>query len=309
VPDGSPSQPLTVPPYCVGRAGPTPGEIQPVVEIPIQYEGNGTYSFTVTLGPGPAQTGCFGMGSQTTNGSFGVDVHVAPQLVGQPFAFRAKPLPGDPFVGIRADDPPGGFADNVCALDATVQADGSVTGRTIAPEEGFEPPRQTVRTFPEPGSWTCVSRGVVEGQADDSSSTFLGTPWSAPLRFDVLSDFQRKTSAIDRPRSKRPTFEVTAQFAAASAGGKASLKLQRFVRCKRRGGYVFKKLATYKSTFGANGKARFRFKRPLRNGYYAAMVTFGGTHFVRPGPDPFLIPLGVTRRSIRFVQPQAYPRC
>jgi hypothetical protein len=307
VPDGSPSQPLSVPPYCIGRNGAV-GEIQSVVEIPIQYEGNGTYSFTATLGPGPTQTGCFGAGSQTTNASFGVDVHVAPQLIGQPFAFRAKPLPGDPFVGIRAADPPGGFGDNVCALDATVQADGSVTGRTVVPEADFEPPRQQVTKFPEPGSWTCVSRGVVEGQADDFSRTFLGTPWSSPLRFDVLSDFQRKTSAINRPRSARPTFEVTAQFAAASAGGKATLKLQRFVRCKRRA-YVFKKLATYKGTFDAKGIAKFRFKRPRKRAYYAAVVTFGGTHFVRAGTDPFLIPLGATPRAIAFVKPQNYPRC
>jgi hypothetical protein len=305
VPDGSPSQPLTGSPYCIGRAG-TAGEIQSVVEIPIQYEGNGTYSFTVTLGPFPAQSGC--VGGKTTSASFAVDTHVAPQLVGRPFAFRARPLPGDPFVGIRADDPPGGFADSTCALDATVGADGSVTGRAVVPEADFEPPRQSIRTFPEPGSWTCVSRGVVEGQADDFSRTFLGTPWSAPLRVDVLSDFQRKTSAINRPGSSRPTFEVTAQFAAASAGGRATLKLQRFARCKRTG-YLFKKLATYKGTFDPKGIAKFRFKRPRRIGYYAAMVTFGGTHFVRPGPDPFFIPLGATRRSIRFVRPAAYPRC
>ena len=305
VPDGSPSQPLTGSPYCIGRAG-TPGEIQSVVEIPIQYEGNGTYSFAATLGPGPTQTGC--VGGQTTNGSFAVDVHVAPQLIGQPFAFRAKELPGDPFVGIRAADPPGGFADNVCALDAAIQADGSVTGRTSVPDESFEPPRQSISTFPEPGSWTCVSRGVVEGQNDAFERTFLGTPWSAPLRFDVLSDFQRKKSAIDRPRSSRPTFEVTAQFAAASAGGKATLKLQRFARCKRKG-YLFKKLATLKGAFDAKGLAKFRFKRPRKRGYYAAAVTFGGTHFVRPGTDPTLIPLGATPRGIAFVKPQNYPRC
>jgi hypothetical protein len=304
VPDGSPSQPLTGSPYCIGRNG-AAGEIQSVVEIPIQYEGNGAYSFSVSIGPGITQTDC--LGGPTTTGSFSVDSHVAPQLVGQPFAFRAKPLPGDPFEGVRAADPPGGFADNVCALDATVQPDGSVTGRTIAPEDP-DPPRQTIGTFPEPGAWTCVSRGVVEGQAADYSRTFLGTPWSAPLRFDVLSDFQRKTSAINRPGSSRPTLEVTAQFAAASAGGKATLKLQRFVRCKRTG-YLFKRLATLKGTFDAKGIAKLRFKRPRRIGYYAAMVTFGGTHFVRPGPDPFFITLGATRRSIRFVRPSAYPRC
>jgi hypothetical protein len=307
VPDGQVTQPNLVPPYCVGKNG-TAGTIVPVNEIEMQYEGNGTYSVSVSVGGDPPGIGCFGAGGATSTGSFTVDTHVAPQLVGQPFAFRAKPLPGDPFVGIRADDPPGGFADNLCALDATVAPDGSVTGRKIAPED-FEPPRQTVRAFPEPGAWTCVSRGVVEGQDDAFERTFLGTPWSAPVRFDVLSDFQRKTSAIVRPRRTRPTFEVTAQFAAASAGGKATLKLRRFVRCKRRAGYVFKKLATYKGTFDAKGLAKFRFKRPRKTGFYAAMVTFGGTRFVRPGADPFLIPLGATGRSIRFVPPQAYPRC
>jgi hypothetical protein len=306
VPDSQPTQPSNTPPYCVGRNG-TPGTITEVGSE-IQFEGNGTYSISVSVGPDPAGTGCFGASGATSTGSFAVDTHVAPQLIGQPFAFRAKPLPGDPFEGIRADDPPGGFADNVCALDATVQGDGSVTGRTILPEDS-EPPRQRVGTFPEPGSWTCVGRGVVEGQNDAFESTFFGTPWSAPLRFDVLSDFQRKTSAINRPRSARPTFEVTAQFAVASAGGKVSLKLQRFVRCKRKGGYVFKRLATYRDTFDAKGIARFRFKRPRTKGYYAGMVTFGGTHFVRPGRDPFLIPLGATARSIRFVRPSLYPLC
>jgi hypothetical protein len=304
VPDGQPTQPLTTPPYCIGRAG-TPGEIQSVVEIPIQFEGIGTYSFSVSLGPGPTQTGC--VGGATTAASFTVDSHVTPELVGQPLALK-PPGSSEPFVGIRAADPPGGFADSQCAIDATVNADGSVAGRLVVPEDA-EPPRRQIQTFPEPGAWTCVSRGVAEGQAPETfDRTFFGTPWSAPLRFDVLADFQRKTSAIVHPRSNRPTFEVTAQFAAASAGGKATLKLQRFVRCKRKG-YLFKKLATYMGTFDAKGIARFRVKRPRKIGYYAGMVTFGGTRFVKAGRDPFLIPLGATARSIRFVKPQLYPRC
>jgi hypothetical protein len=135
---------------------------------------------------------------------------------------------------------------------------------------------------------------VVEGQADDFSRTFLGTPWSAPLRVDVLSDFQRKTSAINRPGSSRPTFEVTAQFAAASAGGRATLKLQRFARCKRTA-TCSRSSRRYRSTFDPTGIAKFRFKRPAGR-LLRAMVTFGGTHFVRPGPDPFFIPLA--RRAL-----------
>jgi hypothetical protein len=44
-------------------------------------------------------------------------------------------------------------------------------------------------------------------------------------------------------------------------------------------------------------------------GYYAATVTFGGTHFVRAGTDPTPIRLGASKRAIRFVKPQNYPRC
>jgi hypothetical protein len=303
VPDGQPTQPTITPPYCIGQNG-TVGDIVPVTNE-IQFEGDGTYTVSVSVGPGPTGSGC--NGGATTTASFTVNTQVTPELVGQPMALD-PPGHDEPYRGVRAADPPGGYADIQCAIDATVNPDGSVAGRLVVPDDP-EPPRAPVSTFPEPGAWTCVSRGVAEGQGDDYSRTFFGTPWSAPLRFDVLADFQRKTSAIVHPRSKRPTFEVTAQFAAASAGGKATLKLQRFVRCKRRKGYLFKKVATLRGTFDAKGIAKFRFKRPRKIGYYAGFVTFGGTRFVRAGADPFLIPLGATKRAILFVKPQAYPRC
>jgi hypothetical protein len=304
VPDGQPTQPGNTPPYCVGKNG-AEGTITPVGSE-IQFEGDGTYSFSVSLGD-TIGTGCVG-GPATTAASFTVDVHVAPQLAGAPLAFRAKPLPGDPFVGVRAADPPGGYGDNSCALDATVQPDGSVTGRRVVPADA-EPPRQTIITFPEPGNWACVSRGVVEGVNDSSERTFFGTPWSAPLRFEVHSDFRRVQTTIIGPRRTRPTFDVEAEFPAASAGGKATLKLVRFVRC-RRSGYLFKKVASSKGAFDAKGHAKFRVKRPRKTlGLYAATVSFRGTHFVRVGTDPNLILLATTKRAIKFVKPRNYPRC
>ena len=55
------------------------------------------------------------------------------------------------------------------------------------------------------------------------------------------------------------------------------------MRCAKRSGYVFKRLASYKGTFDAKGHAKFRVKRPRTlAGYYAAVIAFGGTHFVRP---------------------------
>ncbi len=304
VPDGQPTQPSNSPPYCVGKNG-TEGAITPVGSE-IQFEGDGTYSFSVSLGD-TIGTGCVG-GPATTAGSFTVDVHVAPQLAGDPFAFRAKPLPGDPFVGIRAADPPGGYGDDSCALDATVNPDGSVSGRRVVPTDP-EPPRQTVITFPEPGNWACVSRGVVDGVNDNFERTFFGTPWSAPLRFEVHSDFRRVQTTIIGPRKTRPVFDVEAEFPVASAGANATLKLVRFVRCHR-SGYLFKKVANYKGTFDAKGHAKFRVRRPRKAlGYYAATVSFGGTHFVRAGSDPTFIRLAATKRAIKFVTPRDYPRC
>jgi hypothetical protein len=302
VPDGQPTQPSNLPPYCVGKAG-AAGTITPVGSE-LQFEGDGRYSFSVSVGP-ETGTGC--LSGPTTTASFTVDVHVAPEKVGDPFAFRATPLPGDPFVGVRAARPPGGFADHRCALDAAINPDGSVAGRKVVPQA--EPPRETVTTFPEPGMWTCVSRGVVEGVDESSESTLFGTPWSAPLRFEVHSDFRRVQTSIVRPGSSRPVFDIKAEFPAASAGGKARLKLVRFVRC-RRSGYVFKKAGTYKATFDAEGHAKFRIKRPRKKaGFYGATVSFGGTHFVRAGTDPSPIPLLARRNRIEFVRPQDYPRC
>jgi hypothetical protein len=302
VPDGQPTQPSNLPPYCVAKTG-AAGTITPVGSE-VQFEGNGRYSFSVSVGTDTG-TGC--LSGPTTSASFTVDVHVAPEKVGDPFAFRATPLPGNPFVGLRAARPPGGFADHSCALDATINPDGSVAGRKVVPQA--EPPRETVTIFPEPGMWTCVSRGVVEGVNESSESTFFGTPWSAPLNLAVYSDFRRVQTTIVRPRSSRPLFDIAAEFRAASAGGKATLKLRRFVRC-RKSGYVFKKAGTYNATFDAKGHAKFKFKRPrTKLGFYGATVGFGGTRFVRAGSDPRLIPLLARRNRIEFVKPSDYPRC
>jgi hypothetical protein len=44
-------------------------------------------------------------------------------------------------------------------------------------------------------------------------------------------------------------------------------------------------------------------------GFYGATVGFGGTHFVRAGSDPRLIPLLARRDRIEFVKPTDFPRC
>lgn len=159
-------------------------------------------------------------------------------------------------------------------------------------------------TFPEPGLWTCVSRGVVEGVDERFESTFFATPWSAPMRFEVLSDFRRVQARIVRPRGAR-----AAEFGAASAGGRAKLKLLRFVRC-RGSGYRFKTAGTCQASFDARAHARFRIRRPrARPGFCAATVSFADTHFVRAGADARLIMLPARRKRIELVGALSFPQC
>src|SRR6185437_2298001 len=124
VPDGQPTQPYNAEPFCVGRAG-APGDIVDAGPE-LQFEGDGTYTVTVSVGPGTQPTDC--IAGPSTTASFTVTTLVAPVVVGDLVRFRLKPLAGSPFVGIQAPDPPGGQGDVRCALNGTVQPDGSVAG-------------------------------------------------------------------------------------------------------------------------------------------------------------------------------------
>jgi hypothetical protein len=304
VPDGAPTQPYNAEPYCVGRAGAV-GEI--VAAAPeIQFEGDGTYTVRVSLGAGAGgPSGC--LDEQSTTASFRVGIRVAPELVGEPMLFRAVPLEGDPFVGVRAPDPPGGQADVRCAVDATVDPDGSVSGpETIAdPDE----PRAAVAefVFTRPGAWTCVARGAAEGLDDAFESVFFGTPWSAPLTFDVDSDFRRRPATIRHVRSKRPQVRVVAEWPDAAAGGTAKLTLLRVTGCRGKK-YRLRRTATYRARFGAE-RARITVRRPRRPGHFLGRLRFSGTRFLHASVDPEPLPILTTERKFGFVSPLAFPVC
>ena len=149
VPDGAPTQPLNASPYCGTEAG-TVGDIVAVAPE-LQFEGNGSYTVKVSIGTssgGPADC----LSGPSSSGSFSVDVHVAPELVGTPYVHRDRALPGNPFVGVRAAKPPGGSADIQCTLGGTPLYDGSDTHPEV-PEW----------VFPRPGSWSCSARGATDG--------------------------------------------------------------------------------------------------------------------------------------------------
>ena len=272
--DGRPTQPLASPPYCVGRAGAVGTIVAAGPEL--QFEGNGTYTVTVSVGPGSGGASDCLSGPSTT-GSFGVDVHVAPTLAGEPLSFRAVALPGDPFVGVQAPAPPGGEADIRCALNGTVGPDGSVTGSAVVPESDFSHPTVPEFVFPRPGAWTCVARGTAAGMDENLDTADFGTPWSGPLPIEVRSDFRYLVGAIARPRSKRPRLTFTAEWPDVALGGRGRVTLRRVTGCKGRN-FRLRKLATYRGRFGAE-RLRITMRRP-RAGFYIGSFSFSGTHLL-----------------------------
>jgi hypothetical protein len=303
VPDGQPSQPYNAEPYCVTRIG-TPGEI--VAAGPeLQFEGDGPYAVTVSIGPSAGgASGCLS-GPSTTAG-FTVVASTAPQLFGSPMSFRATPPRSGGFIGVRAPNPPGGQADIRCALDATVQPDGSVAGRATAPEEddGHASPSLSEDAFPRPGVWTCVARASAEGVDAEFSRTLFGGTWSAPITFDVRSDFRRKSGRIDRTRARRPRFNFTAEYPTEAAGGKVTITLFRVTGCDGLA-LRLRRVARFRGSFGAT-RARVTFKRPMK-GYYLGRFSFGGTRFLRASTDPAPMLLSATKRSFGYAR--RFARC
>ena len=304
VPDGRPTQPLASPPYCVGRAGAV-GTIVPAGPE-LQFEGNGTYTVTVSVGPGSGgPSDC--LSGPSTTASFGVDVHVAPALAGEPLSFRAVALPGDPFVGVQAPEPPGGQADVSCALNGMVQPDGSVTGSAVVPGSDFSHPTVPEFVFPRPGAWTCVARGTAEGLDENRDTAVFATPWSGPLAIDVRSDFRRRTGAISRARARRPRFSFKAEWPDEANGGSGRVTLFRVTGCKG-ARFKLRKVAAYRGRFGAK-RMRVTMRRPRAAGFYIGRVSFSGTRFLREGVDPNPMLLVALRDRVQFATPREFPGC
>lgn len=293
VPDGAPTQPSNATPFCVTRIG-APGTIVPAGPE-LQFEGDGTYSVKVSIGAGTGD-GDDCLAGPSRSGSFGVDVHVTPVLVGEPLSFRATPLPGKPFVGVQAAAPPGGQADVRCTL-----------GALSVPDPSFDHPAVIEDVFSQPGAWSCMARGVAEGLDENNDRAMFATPWSAPLPVDVRSDFRRAAGSISRPRSKRPRFTFKAEWPEQSGGGRATLTLSRVAGCKGRK-LKLRKAATVHGRFGAK-RMRVVIRRPRKRGFYSGSFRFEGTRFVRAGVDPFPLLLRRTGKRFGFIDPRGFPRC
>jgi hypothetical protein len=309
VPDGQPTQPRNTP-YCSGGPG-TIGTIVPV-GVAIQFEGVGRYTVAVSVGPpsGGPNACQSGPETATSSGSFTVDVPVSPAVVGHPLSFRAKPLAPSLFSGVQTPAPPGGEADTRCARDATIRSDGSVTGRLLAPpaSNGGLSAQVGEQDFVRPGAWTCVARGSARGADANFNDVFFNTPWSAPLRFDVRSDFRRKQGRIFKPRSSRPVLRFVAEFVEAAAGGLGTLQLRRLARC-RGSRLVLKTVGTFRGRFDARGAATLKIRRPPA-GFYVGTLSFSGTRFYTKSIDPNAPLFAVSDvGELSYVSALLFPQC
>jgi hypothetical protein len=292
VPDGAVTQPDNDVPYCSTKAG-TPGTIVDVAPE-LQYEGNGTYTITVSIGPdGGDRDDC--LTGPSTTASYSVTTMVTPRVEGTPVSFRARPASS--FAGIAADDPPGGYAQVGCAFGDVATPTGLVVP---ADDDGGPRERMADPAFTRPGRWSCFARGVADTRDAAYDTVYLGTPWSPPLPVDVRSDFRRRSGRFAHPRARRPTITFKAEWPAESAGGKARLKLYRFAGC----GY--KKAGTFRGRFTAKG-LKLRIRRPKLADFYVGVLRFGGSRLIRKSDDPRLVDLIVKKRKIGFVR--AVPQC
>jgi len=295
VPDGTPTQPSNASPYCGTEAG-TVGEITPVAPE-LQFEGVGSYSVKVFIGDetgGPADC----LSGPSSTGTFSVGVSVAPTLVGGVplYLRRNRALPGDPFVGVRAADPPGGAADLQCMLGSTPLYPGEDAPHREVPEW----------VFPRPGNWSCAARGVAEGLTDARDTILFRTPFSAPISFDVFSVFRYRELTIKKARTKRPRLRFLAEFPAEARGGVARVQFRRVTRCTRRG-YRTRKAGTFRARFGPK-RAELKIRRP-RAGFYFARFAFGGARFLKPLSNTKPVMVRVARKRIKYVGPLDFTPC
>ncbi len=283
VPDGVPNQRRNTPAFCGDVAG-NVGEIERIGS-PIIYEGNGTYGVTVTLG-NARRSGPGDCSGPSSTGSFSTNIQVTPTIFGTPLAVRIPRWTDYPYPGVQATHPPGGEADIQCALDASVQPDGSLRGQAVAESSKFKDFAEVEEfELTPPGEWTCVARGVVETEEgsplrDGDETRYNASSWSPPLPVTVKADFQRTSLYVSGKRGKVFRFKYTAQFPRAAVGGTGTVRIERVVRC-RRGKLTLKKVSARSAKFDAKGHVKISVPKPKAEGFYAVRFGIAGAPYYR----------------------------
>ncbi len=223
VPDGRPSQD---PFYWGGGCIFADGQIGQIGELQqLGYEGPGVYTIRVTA---------FNQAdaSSTHCASGGVAQTVSFRIDGRPALRFSAPtlLAGGPSrdsrgreIGLIETLPPlASSQQTVCALDARVAADGSVSGRrSFEGESGAT----SEGSFPAPGAWTCVARAFagVSHPPPGDSNPLRATAWSAPVTAFFRTDVSLVSVRIADARP--PGFALAGKLNPAAAGGVLTLRL------------------------------------------------------------------------------------
>ncbi len=152
VPDGQPSQPYNAEPYCVTRVG-TPWATSSQRGPSCSSRATAPMPSRCRSARAPAAPpgACRGRAPPRASPSSRAPCRCSSaRRSASAHAARATP-----FDGVRAADPPGGRPTSA-ARSTRRAADGSVTGRAMAPEEdvGHASPSLAEAAFPRPGLWT-----------------------------------------------------------------------------------------------------------------------------------------------------------
>jgi hypothetical protein len=283
VPDGRPSQD---PFYWGGGCIFSVGQVGQVGELQqLGYEGPGVYTIRVTVFNESAA-------ASTRCASGGVAQTVSFRISGRPALRFSAPtlLAGGPSLDSRGSEiglietlpPLASSQQTVCALDARVAADGSVSGRrSFEGESGAT----SQASFPAPGAWTCVARafaGVSNPPPGDSDPT-RATAWSAPATAFFRTDVSLGSLRI--ADASPPRFALAGKLNPAAAGGTLTLRLTRARGCPRA---VANEVV--RSRVHADGSFRLTMRLAVassRRGkldlaLWRAAVSFSGNRLVRP---------------------------
>jgi hypothetical protein len=242
---------------CFAQTG-TAGEVVDLDQR-IRYAGNGAYGIRMTVSDAQdASTGCTTSNAASSSGTFTVNAQTRLRRIGPGGLVLNTLVSHRKFAGWAIDPPDlAGFPQLVCATDAVVQPNGSLSGavtKTLFADHDArvagEPYVVSYEELPQPGIWTCAAQQYQGGG-------LVRPPWSAPTKPELVREVWYGLDKHEITDSGGPGFTMRARTEAYKAG--AVVKLRLFsARCGKRP----KRVAVARSRVGPTGKLRFRFKLP-----------------------------------------------
>ncbi len=244
------------------------------------YFGNGTYTVTVTnyadddfrcATPVSTESYAFVIAASTS-----ITQPAGPALLRPPGSFTSNPLSLQ-----VAGNPGANSVDVFYAKNAAVGPDGNLVG--TSKKTSVDPATGLARIFPDiAGTYTAVARAV-----RFTGGTEVGSPFSPPIKFTVLSPFDASNS-LETIDSRGPSYRVRLRLREKLTRGRVSIALARGTK-----GGKYRSLGSAK--LSSQGSLTKRFTAS-RTGSYRLRFKFKGSETTAPG---FIVyKFKVTRRFI-----------